>query len=44
VMVLMKLNSDAQFQSGNGYYVYGWEDFAAAYKSLGKGKYTAVTE
>jgi hypothetical protein len=42
LIVLLKLTKDIQFQSGNGYYVYGWEDIAAAYEPLGKGKYTVV--
>ena len=42
LLVLLKLTKDIQFQSGNRYYVYGWEDIAAEYKPLGKGKYTVV--
>jgi hypothetical protein len=42
LIVLLKLTKDIQFQSGNGYYVYGWEDIAAVFNPLGKGKYTVV--
>lgn len=42
LIVLLKLTKDYQFNSGSGYYVYGWEDIAAAYESLGKGKYTVL--